>query len=551
MAPDPDDLLAGLTLEERIQQTRQERLSDILDWSGGDLEGWLARNPVGSLFVGQDVIGQGDGRAARLAELIVRCQRASRIPLSIAGDLENGAGGALDGMTIFPHPMCLGATEDVDLAYRYGRITANEGRSVGFTWNFSPVADLALNWLNPIVGSRALGSEAGRAARLLAPLVRGTQDGGLCATLKHFPGDGVDFRDQHLSLSINHLDQAAWRASHGRMFAAGIAAGAGAVMMGHIALPWFEKAGPDGMPVAASRSAAIIGGLLRGDLGFQGVVVSDALIMAGYTSWGTHEQRIIASLAAGTDVMLWPGQGYPALVSRAIAEGRFDGERLAASVRRILVSKIAQGLWGPPRAVGPVAADPSAAAFARELAARCLTLVRNRRSLLPLDPAQVRSLFLLVATPHRESTLRSIAPLIARLEGRGIRVTVHVNGNCLDLRNMELAGIRFDAFICLFDQGTHAIKNTLRPTGEMAECLWTLQNCEHHHPIVISLGTPFLLQELPGLDTLVNAYSPGAGILEALVPALFGETGFPGRSPVEVGGSWTGPAAAQAASAVG
>ena len=541
--------LARLSLREKIGQTCQSCSRDMGDWSDEGVASFFARNPVGSLFLGNEVIGSESEAAPGLARFIAECQAASRIPLSIAGDLENGAGGAIRGLTVFPHLLALGAVDDPRAAYEYGRWTAQEARRAGFNWSFGPVVDLSLNWLNPIVSIRSLGGRADRVAELAAALIRGSQEHGLSATAKHFPGDGVDFRDQHLCLSVNSQPEARWEETFGRVYKKCFAAGVHAVMAGHIALPWLDPTrGAGGAPLPATTSRRILHDLLRERMGFEGVVVSDALIMAGFRGRAaSREDLIVEAFAAGIDVMLWPGGDYFELMERALDRGRITEERLDQSVRRILAMKARQGLLaenGAPLPAPPApaelapAAEAGARRFADEIAERSLTLVENRLGLLPLDPARVKRVQVLLATPAEKGAEERLAPFLDGLRARGIEVSFQVNGNCLDLRRREAAGERWDALVAVFELWTHGLKNTMRPTGAMAECMWTIQGLEEVSPVVVSCGSPYLLYDMPWAETCINAYSSGPSTLRALGRALFGEIPFAGVSPVEAQAGW-------------
>jgi beta-N-acetylhexosaminidase len=211
---------------------------------------------------------------------------------------------------------------------------------------------------------------------------------------------------------------------------------------------------------------------------------------------------------------------------------------------RILAFKTAQGLFkaqdaSRPSDPQPVSSYSTAQDFANTLAERSLTLARNRLNVLPLKADEIKTALILFSCARPDTALARVAPLVRRLNTRGIDVRVHVNGNCLDIARMEQSGDRFDAFLCLFDQHMHDLVNTMRPTGSMGECLWTLQNTETlDHPVIISLGNPYLLNDMPYADTLVNAYSSDPSVMEALDKALFGEADFHGKSPVETGGEW-------------
>ena len=312
--------LSKLSLREKIGQTSQEILSGFRSWHAGSLADLFGEYPVGSLFVGNDVINsQGDETS--VAGVIAEFQGNSRTPLSIAGDLENGAGHAVKNMTTFPPQLCLGATDSEELAYDFGKYCALEAKVLGFNWTFGPVADLPINWRNPALVNRMLGDDPQRVIALLRKIIRGYQDHGLSATAKHFPGDGVDYRDQHLITSVNSLSKEEWMASFGEIYRACFQEDVHAVMTGHIALPWLDKTvGRGGRPRPGTVSPDIMTKLLRDELGFEGVVVSDALIMAGFTGWADWETRTIEAFNAGTDVMLWPGKEYFDLMERAIAD---------------------------------------------------------------------------------------------------------------------------------------------------------------------------------------------------------------------------------------
>lgn len=409
-------ILETMSLREKIGQTCQAQLSQVLSQASGDLECYLARYPVGSLFAGKEIIGGAEADANRMRLALENCQRASTIPLSIAGDLENGAGGAIRGLTEFPQQMALGAANSPELAYQYGQWTATEAHHTGFNWIFAPVADLSMNWLNPALGTRCLGDHPDHCIPLLNALIRGYQDHGLSATAKHFPGDGVDFRDQHLCLSINSLDEQNWRASYGRVFSAAIDAGVLSIMPGHIALPWRDaRRGRGGRYTPATVSRPLLTNLLREEMGFQGILVSDALIMSGFISWAKHRERTIAAFNAGIDVMLWPGENYFEIMTEAVETGEVTMARLDESVRRILAFKTAQGLINTPDTKHlpdpqPVVICSRAQDFANTLAAKCLTLIRNRLGVLPLCAAEIKTVLILFASAQPDTALTRVAP---------------------------------------------------------------------------------------------------------------------------------------------
>lgn len=537
---------ASLSWREKIGQTCQIHGKDIVHLEPEALFKRFSTHPVGSLFLGSEIISASGDRAQHLQHFISTCQSISRIPLSIAGDLENGAGGAIRGLTAFPNLMALGAVDDAQAAYDYGRWTAVEAAKIGFNWTFGPVVDLSLNWLNPVVSIRSPGQSPQRVAELAAALIRGCQENGLSATAKHFPGDGVDFRDQHLCLSVNPLTEEEWFQTFGKVYESCFAAGVHAVMAGHIALPWIERGSATGRaPLPATTSRRILDGLLRERMGYEGVIVSDALIMAGFRGRAmSRRELIVEAFNAGIDVMLWPGADYFELMEQALDSGQISEDRLNQSVERILSMKT-RLFSSLPRETRTSAGTPNilpdsnAVAFSKNLARRSLTLVENRAGLLPLDASRTKRLQILLATPREEGAESRLSPLLNGLRLRGIHTDLHINGNCLDLRKKEEAGERYDALVVIFEQWTHSLKNTMRPTGAMAECLWTIQGLETMQPIIVSLGSPYLLHDMPWADTYINTYSPNSHTLEALERALFGDIPFAGTSPVNTATSWT------------
>ncbi len=543
-----NELLGSLTLHEKIGQTVQER-SFSFD-NDQTRRAWFAEWPVGSLFCGGEIINRAGGGAVR--DEILAAQSACKMPLLVAGDLEHGAGGVIKGLTLFPHMMALGAANDEALAYEYGKWTALEGRAAGFTWTFAPVVDLLQNWLNPVVSNRALGANPEHVARLADAIIRGLQDHGLAACAKHFPGDGVDFRDQHLVTSVNSLSREEWEKNHGRVFQSAINAGVYSIMSGHIALPWLEPMeSSQRRPRPSTVSRRVLMDLLRNQMGFEGVIVSDALEMAGFTGWASYEERIIQAFNAGNDVMLWPGKGYFEIMERAINKGLVPIERLDDSVKRILNLKIQLGLTpihsprdgtsNLPLSEGfSVEFNTESHKAAAQIAEKSITLVRNRQGLLPLASQRVKRVLLHQAVTPEGGHRHSLQPFIDRLKARGIELTILVNGNCLDLPGLEEKGARWDAYLVIFNMQIHEMKNTVRPVGSMGEVMWTLQNGETVQPIVISCGTPFLLNDMPFLDTLINTYSSSESTLIALDQTLFAEIPFNSFSPVDVGGNWIG-----------
>lgn len=276
-------------------------------------------------------------------------------------------------LTPLPFMMGLGATNDPEIAYDYGKATALEARSIGANWTFSPVSDLNINRRNPLVNNRAMTDDADRACRLLPQIVRGMQENGIAACAKHFPGDGMDYRDQHITTTVNSLEMADWYETFGKVYRNMIAAGVDSIMAGHIALPAYkqEKSARFDMPLPATLNRALITDLLKGELGFEGVVVTDALGMGGFAGWyDSREIAEIESFKAGCDMMLWPTPAFADNLEKAILSGEVPMERLDDAVSRILRVKEKAGLFSEDYTpFRPLSADETA--FVKETQRRC------------------------------------------------------------------------------------------------------------------------------------------------------------------------------------
>ncbi|NQX46847.1 hypothetical protein HQN87_16025 [Paenibacillus tritici] len=540
--------LEGLSLRELIGQTMQDH-AGRLPFKGDDeaaLRRYLEQYPVGSFFIGGEVIQKAAGKAGDYRSWAGMLQSISRLPLLFSGDLEFGAGSAVRSLTAFPPLLALAAADDEDMAYEYGKYTAMEGRAAGFTWALAPGTDLLLNWMNPVITTRCLGDDARRAARLSAALMRGMQDYGMAACAKHFPGDGVDYRDQHIITTINSLSEEEWFSTYGEVSRTIIDQGVMSYMTGHIALPWIEGGAGSTKPVPATVSERITTELLRERMGFDGVVLSDALDMGGFLAWGDYEKRIIDCFNCGTDVLLWPGVRYFAVMEQAVADGRVSRERLSASVRRILEMKARLGVHSAGAAGEDGAAlpllddklrpelDREVRQFSRALAGRCLTLVRNRTGQLPLNPQTVRRVLVIMLNKVTEGRRYERMNLfVEQLKARGLQVDILDEFEPLTtLRQWELSGVHWDAAFAPYFLPLHGMMNTARPVGEAAKAIWAMQHAETVTPIGVSFASPYLLQDIPFLDTLVNAYSLHEDTVELTVQALFGEIQFQGSSPV-------------------
>ena len=469
----------------------------------------------------------------------------SKIPPLISGDIE---GGSLSHYYACPVPNQLGmaATGDLDLSRRIARLVAQESRAMGFNWTLSPVVDIDSNFRNPVVGTRAYGSDVDTILTQASVLIEELQAHGVAATAKHWPGDGVDDRDQHLVTTVNTLPMDVWESGYGRIYRTLIERGVMSVMSAHIALPsYILSRDPDAGREAfrpASLSRRLNEDLLRGELGFRGLIVSDATAMGGLNAWCEREEAVPAIIENGCDVFLFSRDAASdkRLMLDGVRSGRLSEERLEAAVDRILSMKARLGLHKrsaddllPPReaARGLLRRDDDLA-LAREANERAITLVKDTQQLLPLNPDRHRRIvvvaeqgwnFVSGALPRETETF------LEGLRGHGFEVrrydpdhlpTPDDTDLLIYLIGQEatpaIAQIRLD-WIKLHGGSRKAMLrfNTIIPT------------------MMISLGQPYYLYDAPEIATYVNAYSSVESVQRGVVERLVGAVAFTGKSPVD------------------
>src|SRR6266513_624731 len=375
--PEPvsvDAVLGKLTPRQKIAQL-------VVPWLGGnytaldDSAFQIATRSVDSLEVGGIIISVGSPYdiAAKLNAL----QKRSNLPLLISADLEWGAAMRIVGATAFPYIMAAGATGDERDAYTIGRVAALEGRAVRIHVNFAPDADVNNNPLNPIINTRSFGEDPHAVARLVRAYVRGLQDNGMLATLKHFPGHGDTDADSHIGLPSIRVDYARLDSVELVPFRAGIDAGAQIVMSAHIAFPAFTGDAP------ATLSAAMLTGVLRDSLKFKGLVVTDALQMGAIVAKYGAGEAAVRAFEAGSDLLLMPADPDSAIASMLVAlqTGRLTTARLDSSVRRVLDIKRSLGRCErrtvPLDSIARTVGSKSFQDAADDIAQRSLTLVRD------------------------------------------------------------------------------------------------------------------------------------------------------------------------------
>jgi len=387
--------LGTLSVEEKVGQLFMIRMrlgnSGVRSSEYSRISYSVGKYHIGSLAMSAPPGGRFPHSDHRYQAVVLlnQLQAEAKLPLLVAGDFEQGVLPAhLFGTTVFPHAMAFGAAGKVAYAEEFGRITAQESRAIGVHWNLFPVADVNSNPANPIIGTRAFGANPEQVGALVAAYIRGARANGMLTTAKHFPGHGNTGTDSHLAVARVDEDMEHWRAVDLPPFRKAIEAGVDAVMTAHIKIPALDPH-PN---LVATTSPAIVTDLLKNELGFNGIVVTDALDMAGLTRLyaGNIGRAAVDAFKAGNDVLTMPGDldaSYRAVLD-AVRAGEISEQRLDASVLKILQAKASLNLQknrlvdiaAIPRLVG----NPANVATGQRISDDSITLVRDNGKLLPL-----------------------------------------------------------------------------------------------------------------------------------------------------------------------
>lgn len=536
-------------------------------WVGATLTGLSVEEKVGQLFCDLVAVrGDSEALAAQLevrkpggvmfrpspVEQVVAMTRLLResldVPPLIAANLERGANGLISEGTYVGSPMGIAATGDVAMARALGDVCGAEGAAVGANWSFAPIIDIDFNFRNPITNLRTFGSDVDRVRDMGVAYVEAVQAHGVAASIKHFPGDGVDERDQHLVTTVNDLSVEEWDATFGEVYRASIDAGAMTVMIGHIQQPHYSKklrpgiADADIMP--ATLAPELMGDLLRGQLGFNGLVVTDATTMAGFTIPLPRSQTVPGSIAAGADMFLFARNLAEdvAFMEAGVADGTISPGRLDCAVARVLGLKAALGLHLSQRelsleAARGVVGSPDHMALAREVAARSITLVKEEKGVLPLTPERYpRLLFIPIEARASESygvRVGACQEVRTMLIEEGFEVTDFRPKNRFEGdvdRSDDYIGV-YDAIVYVANLATRSNQTTVRI--EWAEPMGG--NAPHYvasiPTIFISVENPYHLLDVPRVKTFINTYGASPTILAELVEKLTGREPFAGQSP--------------------
>lgn len=553
-----DAELRRMTLDEKIGQLISVGVNATFlnqeSEAFRELRRQVEQNHIGGIILFRGAVYES-------THLVNRMQQLAKRPLLISADLEAGSGMRFEDTINFPWNMAVGATGNPEYARRQGEVTAREARAMGVQQIFAPVVDVNNNAANPVINVRSYGEDPAAVARMAAAFTEGAQAGGVIATAKHFPGHGDTAVDSHRGLPVIDVGRARLDAVELVPFRATIAAGIGSVMIAHIGLPQIDPTTVSPLPrteprrpgyadsevivenarLPATLSPVVVGGLLRRDLAFDGIIVTDALDMSGLTIYFAPGEAAVRAIAAGADMLLKPSDPDAVVrgVREAVAQGRLTEKRIEESARRLLAAKYDLGLKrqriAPLEGIDRVVSNDAATALAREIAEHAITLVRDEGRLLPASNLPPGARIFNLAITNGEDRLWVANPFAGALAhgGQKIEVTVlderssdkEVDKALDKAKDADLVVVSMYGRVrtgqsnsgALPDAGTRALKKLI----------------ERKAPLVgISFGNPYLLQSFPDLKTYLVAYGDMPSLQRAAARALLGEIDITGKLPI-------------------
>ena len=542
-----DETIKGMSFDDKIGQlfllhsmgniSAEEQVAK-LDAAGVKPSGLLLRGAV----------------SKEIRKKIEGLQNHYEIPLFIAGDLDRGAANMIQDGSSLGHQMEIGATGDPELAYQAGLICAKECAAVGANWNYGPVIDIDFNPRNPITNVRSFGSDPDHVLKFARRIAQGMRDGGLIPCIKHWPGDGVDERDQHFLASVNSLSVEEWDNSYGKVYQGMIDDGIESLMTAHIMQPAYTRFyNPDVKDediLPASLNYDLHHKLLRGKMGFNGLIITDASSMGGFTEVLPRAKAVPLSIANGADIFLFSRnleEDYQ-YMKQGVEDGILTMERVDEALARILGLKAKinlhvkkqNGTLVPPESALEVFQQGEGKALAKEIADKGITLVKDTQHLLPLNPEKQKNLFVIPVgdTPGYHNPKGGYVHLFVKeLEDRGFHVTLfNVEDKAI---TADIAGSKIAEFKKKYDAIVYFCNVETNGSMSAARIEWpglraTIPMLIHDVPtMMVSIDNPYHLLDAPRIPTYINAYTSEDVVVKTLVEKLVGESEFKGISPVD------------------
>ncbi len=504
----------------------------------------LSRNPGGLMF--------RTGKTEELFDAYSYLQTNSKVPMLLAANLEAGGDGIVQEGTPFGKQMQVAATNDPEQAYRLAKVSCSEGQAVGCNYAFAPVVDIDYNYHSPITNVRTYGSDPEKVKAFGLEYMRGAKECGTAVAVKHFPGDGVDEVDQHILTSVNSLSCEEWDATYGDVYKRLIDEGALSVMVGHIALPSYQKKFNPDLPkklMPASLSPELLQNLLRDQLGFNGMIITDATPMVGFLCAMDREKSVPYCIEAGCDMILF-NKDYDEdiqFMKKGYEEGILSEKRLDEAVTRILAMKAAmklhekraEGTLVPDKKNIPVIGCSEHVSWAKECADKSVTLVKDTQALLPISPKKhKRVLYEIMGGCASEKRIEET--FVKLMEAEGFEMIPYVKEEFDFNKPIKFESVtefrnKYDLVIYLGNVENASNKTTARLNwhtifGAGNNIPWFVEVVP---TMFISLQIPYHLLDVPMIKTYINAYSNHDYVIESVVEKILGKSEFKGVSPVD------------------
>ncbi len=545
-----------------------------VEWVGSTIRSMSIEEKIGQLFINLTLrrdqeyldllcnkyhVGGIRWQGGTLAEIYEQnryLQSTSKTPLLIAANCEAGGNGAVgEGTMIATHAAC-GACSSPDIAYSMASVGGEEARAIGCNWTFAPISDILFNWRNTIVNTRSFGNDPDTVIAMSKAYMAGMSENNLACCTKHFPGDGVDERDHHLLMGCNDLTCEAWDESFGKVYKSLIEEGVESFMAGHICLPSYSrKFKPDIKDediLPASMSEELLNGLLREQLGFNGLIVTDASHMAGLTCAAPRSEQVPGTIAAGCDMFLFfddMAEDYNYMME-GYKNGTITEQRLNDALMRIvgLKAKLRLDKMHFPEKSGlDVIGCEKHLAAASIAADECITLVKDTQNLLPVDPVKYRrvKLYFVESAPTSMSdgTDKAKQVFIEELEKAGYEVTANIGYYEMEVQSPsfmnrfkvtktephEVFKEKYDLVIYVFHMKGYAKENNVRISWSASHSNEIPRYIREVPTLAISLNYTNHLYDLPMMKTFINAYSPSREYIRACISKIAGRSEFKGQ----------------------
>lgn len=549
--------------------TLEEKIGQIMCPSLPGMEEAQAKHLTEELHVGGMMIRPLPSEVVH--GVLQMYQSRAKIPMLISANLENGGNGALADGTYYAMPEGCSATGNTEQGYRLGKVSCREAAAAGVTWGYAPLVDIDMNYRNPITNVRSFGSDPDTVIQMAKGYLKAAKEEGIAPTMKHFPGDGVDERDQHLLVSVNSLTYEEWMATYGRVYKEMIAAGYPSLMAAHISQPSVARhINPEIAPECAvypgTLSRELLTGLLRGELGYNGLIVTDSTLMVGYMQCMPRKKAVPYCIECGCDSLLFNrnvDEDYRYLMD-GYKEGILSEKRLEEAVLRNLALKAYLNLPEKQREnrlvpdvdIKSVINSEETKKWVKDCADHAVTLVKDNHGTLPLSPEKTKRIYLNVIENSVVNNSPFALDVKARLEKEGFEVTLRerafefkpeliMSGEELPpdmARIMAEVSASTEDFISQYDMAMIVLNMETVSNATVVRVDWkVIFGMGNDIPwyagemplVVVSTANPYHLLDIPMADVYVNAYSGNQETVDAVFEKMMGRSEFKGISPVD------------------